>query len=291
MIRTILVPLLGLKSDELALQSALQLAEAFNAHIDCLHVRPDASANALPMTGYIMGLSVLTPDLTRYFEDNARKTADSARRSFEQFCVKTGTAVVGQPHSTRRVSASLSEVEGDLVSVVVEQAKTHELVVLLRNPGYFGFNEYTLGDILVGCGRPVLLSAEVPQTSCGRHVAIAWKSTAEAARAITAAMPLLEKAEKISIVSAEDERTNTEQAAASVQTLAKELGWHGLVPEIRQLQRSPDCGSATLREAQIIGADLLVMGGYGHSRGREMFFGGFTRQVLRSAPLTVFLTH
>ncbi len=291
MIRTILVPLLGLKSDELALQSVLQLAEAFNAHIDCLHVRPDASANALPMTGYLLGLRGLLPDLLKHFEDSARKSADSARRTFDQFCVKTGTTVVEQPLPSRRVSASFSEVEGDLVPVIVEQAKTHELVVLLRNPGYFGFNEYTLGDILVGCGRPILLSADELQTSFGRHVAIAWKATAEAARAITAAMPLLEKAEKISILSAEEDSTSAERAAASVRRLTRELGWHGIVPEIRHLDRSSDSADTSLREALIIGADLLVMGAYGHSRAREMYFGGFTRSVLRAAPLIVFLCH
>jgi len=290
-IRTILVPLLGLKSDELALQSALQLAETFDAHIDCIHVRPDANANALPMTGYVMGLSVLTPDLYEYFEDNARKSAEKARRTFEEFSARTDSAVVDQPLLSRRVSVSFSEVEGDLVPMIVEHAKMHELVVLLRDPNFFGFNEYTVGDILVGCGRPVLLPADEPQTTCGRHVAIAWKATAEAARAITAAMPILEKAERISILSAEEESTNIEKAAASVRNLVSELGWHGLVPEIRHLHRSPDSADTTLREAQICGADLLVMGAYGHSRARELFFGGFTRCVLRSAPLTAFLVH
>lgn len=290
MIRTILVPLLGLKDDESALQSAFQLADWLDAHIDCLHVRPDANANALPMTGYAMGVSFLTPDLYRYFEDSARKSADSARRKFEEFCVRTGITQVDQPLLSR-LSASFSEAEGDLIPVIVEHAKTHELVVLRRNPGYFGFNEEALGDILVGCGRPVLLAADEPQTACGRHVAISWKATAETARAITAAMPILEKAEKISILSTEEESTNIERAAESVRRLAKELGWHGLVPEIRHLRRSPDGADATLREAQIIGADLLVMGAYGHSRVRELFFGGFTRRVLRSAPLSIFLAH
>ena len=291
MIRTILVPLLGLKSDELALQSAFQLAEAFNAHIDCLHVRPDASANALPMTGYVMGLRILTPDLSRYFEDSARKSADNARHAFEQFCVKTGTAVVDQPLSSRRVSASFIEAEGDLVPVVVEQTKTRELVVLLRNPGYFGFNEYTLGDILIGCGRPVLLSADEPQTTCGRHVAIAWKATAEAARAITAAMPLLEKAEKISIVSAEENARTLNERPRPFEL--SQGSWVGTDLSLRYGICSDHLTAldATLREAQTIGADLLVMGAYGHSRARELFFGGFTRNVLRSAPLTVFLMH
>lgn len=291
MFKTILVPILGLVSDQQALQAADQLASMFDAHVDCLHVRPSPEARASAMIGYVKGLSVLTPELAKFFDDSARHAAERARRTFEDFCTMSKCKISDDSMVRDHVSASFHEVEGDLVTMVIAAAKVHELTVLSRNVGLSGFSEFMLGDVLLSCGRPILLTTEKSLPTCGQHVAIAWKSTAECARAITSALPLLTTAKKISLLSAEEGGQSAEGVAASVHDLVKELSWHGLSPEVRCLPRSPDTPSSITKEAQLLGADLLVMGAYGHSLTREIFFGGFTQHVLRGAPLHLFMMH
>lgn len=291
MSKTILAPLLGLESDTQTLQTAYQLAQATDGHIDCLHVRPDASVSCIPMSGYVMGLTVLTPEIAKCFEDNARQTAELARRNFNNFMAGTGCKSVEHPATTHQVSGNYREVEGELVPLVIQHARVHDLVILNRNFGYSGVGQRALEEILVGCGRPVVLETDRPVRTSDKHIAIGWKSTAEAAHAITAVLPFLIRAEKVSILSAEESGQDYERTNASAHDLAVELRWHGLAPEIHCLPQSTDAARSVVDAAHELGADLLVMGAFGHSRTRELIFGGFTRHVLRSAPMPIFLVH
>jgi nucleotide-binding universal stress UspA family protein len=104
-------------------------------------------------------------------------------------------------------------------------------------------------------------------------------------------MPLLARASRIVVLTA-DEDDKTGALVESAQKIATQLRWNGLAAEARHVtpggRSLPD---AVLETACALGADLLVMGGYGHSRVRELVFGGFTRQVLTASSLPVLLFH
>jgi nucleotide-binding universal stress UspA family protein len=135
----------------------------------------------------------------------------------------------------------------------------------------------------------MLIPAFAPLWTIPKNIAIAWKPTLEAARAVATAMPFLALAKQIDVISIVEEAHATDESGARlVATLAR----HGLEARARQLRPASNSAvDALLGAATEVSADLLVMGGYGHSRWREWVLGGFTQQILRSAPLAVLMTH
>jgi nucleotide-binding universal stress UspA family protein len=120
-------------------------------------------------------------------------------------------------------------------------------------------------------------------------VVIAWKATAEAARAVTAAMPFLSLAKQIIIITVAENETTIEEEGA-VRLMAN-LRWDGFNASVRRLQPGAQGAEETLLAAAGEEAALLVMGGYGHSRLREWIFGGFTHRILHSAEIPVLIAH
>lgn len=145
---------------------------------------------------------------------------------------------------------------------------------------------------LFGSGRPVMLAPpgwkKVP---VGRNVLVAWKPTREAARALGDADEFLLKAQRVSVVTVEAKpsRGYGEQPGADI---TAHLAYRGAKAELFNLDSAGRSETRTiLDQALSVGADLIVMGGYGHSRLREFIFGGVTREILNSAELPVLMSH
>ena len=144
--------------------------------------------------------------------------------------------------------------------------------------------------VLLNCGRPVLL---VPRSgrfpTVGKQVLVAWNGSTEAARAVTAALPLLRGAERVTLaVLGDSAGTLGESPGADI---ALYLARHGVNVEVLRRPAAADPGAALLSLAAELGVDLLVMGAYGHSRFREMMLGGATRTVLAASPIPVLMAH
>ena len=140
-------------------------------------------------------------------------------------------------------------------------------------------------------GLPLLLAPrEVSEDICST-IAIAWKETAEAARAVTAAMPLLHLARRVLVLSVSEDDDPTE-AESSARRLAEQLRWHGFKVAAHHVPADTLAPAEALMDvAKKVGAKLLVMGGYGHSRAYEFVFGGFTRHALANTTLPVLMAH
>lgn len=145
-------------------------------------------------------------------------------------------------------------------------------------------------SVVIDSGRPALV---VPYVDLGKtfaeEVLIAWKPTSECAHAVSAATPFLRRAQRIHLAIADDADAPAEQA----QALEDYLRLHGVQAPIHRRAAVPsgEPGEALLSMAADVGADLLVMGCYGHSRTRELMLGGATRTVLRSMTLPVLMAH
>ncbi len=144
--------------------------------------------------------------------------------------------------------------------------------------------------VLLNCGRPVLL---VPRTgrfpTIGKRVMVAWNGSVEAAKAVTAALPLLRGAEQVTLaVLGNSADTLGESPGADI---ALYLARHGVNVEVLRRPEAADPGKAILSLAADFNVDLLVMGAYGHSRFREMMLGGATRTILATATLPVLMAH
>ncbi len=294
MIKTIFVPLVGLGSDYFALGIAYAIARLFDSHMDVVHVRPDLGTIALRTVEYDIGRRIpriLSPERLSSIEESVAATAAAARRAFDDFCAKSEVIIVNEPSAVNRVSVSYKEVEGEPVLRISADAKVHELTVCGRPSEFSGLGVDRIGEVLIRSGRPLLLASNDVPPRIGINIAIAWKETTEAARAVTAAMPLLLKAQRVVILSAVEDGRDADEAMESAELLADELRWHGVSPEIRCVMPAPDLTAAVMDAALEVRADLMVMGGYGHSRTRELIFGGFTRRVLHDAPILILLAH
>jgi nucleotide-binding universal stress UspA family protein len=289
MIKSILVPATGSNSDNAVFASALAIARVFDAHLDFLHVRVDAAAVAAMMAIDGAG-TVMVAGLVDKIDEEAKNREGTARELFDRFCEREQVAVTDAPMSGARLAPSakwLQEV-GDEAHWVAEHGRSADLLVIGRPRGDQGVAINTIERALLGSGRPLLIPPATPFAAFPDAVVIAWKAAPEAARAVTAAMPLLHTAKQILIVTVAEERGLSDDESTRLMTT---LHWHGLNASTRHLQPGQAGAAGTLlATAGELGA-LVVMGAYGHSRVREWIFGGFTEHVLRGAEVPVLMMH
>jgi nucleotide-binding universal stress UspA family protein len=219
-------------------------------------------------------------------EEEAKKVAWRAHRHFSEFCRRWRVPVAETAPAPHTVSAAWHDAKGGTVEITLKQARLHDLAVFARGP-----EPRVLEAAVMGSGRPVLIAPKKAPENLAPTVAVAWKDTADAARALMAAMPLLMKADRILVLTAEE--GNGQRATInSAERVVRYLAWHGLSGGVHYVPHSEPSGAQALVQTALDNrADLLVMGGYGHSRLREFVLGGVTREVLRDCPLPVLMFH
>ena len=146
-------------------------------------------------------------------------------------------------------------------------------------------------SVILECGKPVMVLPETGIASQpGRHVVVAWNGLREAIRAIDAALPLLCAAERVDVL--EVDPADTEGNPLPGADISTHLARHGINIRAEALASNGEgVGEALLARAVTDGADLLVMGAYGHARWRELILGGATAHVLRQTKMAVLMTH
>ena len=296
MIKTILVAATGNESDAATFAAALAIARPFAAHLDMLHVRLDAIGVAVAMTTDVGG-GALTAGLIEQLEQDSRERETKAQEIFARFCTSAGLAVTSAPTppSGAAPSAEWHVETGEEPRWMATYGVASDLIVAPRATGEEVLARATLEAVLLESGRPILVPAATAMPANFERIAIAWKPTPQAARAVAAAMPFLSRAREIVVVTVEEpgverpgERPGERDQA---DRLVQNLAWHGIAATTLRLKPGPEGAAATLLAGIGDRADLLVMGGYGHSRLREWVFGGFTQLVLADAPLPVLIAH
>jgi nucleotide-binding universal stress UspA family protein len=216
---------------------------------------------------------------TREMSETIGQDLRAARAAFEQ-------AVGGCP-------AEWSETRGAPAQVLIANAALGDLIVV----GGDSPNEIDnlrgvdCGAVVVGAGRPVLRVPSGHAHLKAEHVLIAWKNTREARRALADALPLLKLAGDIALLVVSDPAGRDEQTAEA-EAVAATLRRHELPVRVVWAEKAGAATSAVILErARRIGADLIVCGGYGHSRLGEWAFGGVTRDLMRQDERFVLFSH
>jgi nucleotide-binding universal stress UspA family protein len=142
--------------------------------------------------------------------------------------------------------------------------------------------------VMLNSAHPVLMVPYIgAPAAVGTHALVAWDESLQASRAVSNAVPLLRRAGKVTLAV-----FNTgEQPRLAGADIALYLARHGVNVEVRHEESMVGIGSALLSLAANIGADLLVMGGYGHTRFREVLLGGVSETMLRSMTIPVLMSH
>jgi nucleotide-binding universal stress UspA family protein len=288
MIKTILAAATGNDSDAGVLAAALAVARPFAAHLDVLHVRFDATTVALAMATDA-GSGALTAGLVERIEQDAREREAKAQANFARFCREAGLAVATAPGAAGEAAPSAQfHVEiGEEARWMARYGLAADLIVAPRTRGEEVSERTILETVLIGAGRPLLIPAAGLMPAGFERIVIGWKATPQTARAVALAMPFLARAQQIVVVTVEEEPAEAETA----DRLVRNLAWHGFAARSERLQPGADGAAATLLAAAVARADLLVMGGYGHSRLREWVLGGFTQAALAGARLPVLIAH
>lgn len=258
-------------------QIAIGMARRFGARISGLYTVPP------PNVPYYMGEYIPT-ELIQKQMDEAQKASVGAKQDFLSTCASAGI-------EHRWLSSDLAPVEALRLA-----ARCSDIAIVGQpdpnpsDPAAIPYGTDVLPhELALQAGRPILAvpyAGSAPEL--GRRILVAWNGKREAARALHDAMPLLRGAEVVHLITLGPER----KGRAALAEIADHLQRHGLRLESAVIAANgTKVGQALLNEAKSRGCDMMVMGAFGHSRLREMVFGGVTETVLGSMTLPVLLSN
>jgi nucleotide-binding universal stress UspA family protein len=282
MIKDILVHLDGSSEDECRLQHAEAVASTFSAHMTGLFTNPlpDLAA-VMPIDGGAAAAQIIA-DLG----DEAHRQGDIVEQRFsERF------ARIAVPNEVRRIEA----IPAEMIDRVVSEARWSDLFVMSRpydgNGG--GMWNGLFEAALFEGGRGIYL---VPLGSKARdsirRILVAWCDARETARAVAEAMPLIEGATRTALVLVDSTSSAGHGKPKAEMDVARHLDRHGTKVEIEILESDGrPVSEVILDQARRMSADLIVMGGYGHSRAREWVLGGATREMLEKSEFPILMAH
>jgi nucleotide-binding universal stress UspA family protein len=258
---------------------AVRLARDFGAHLTGLYV------SAPPY----MPPAVLAQLPLEVHEMQARTRRDEAERARTLYADGIER---GGPGLTSEWRAA----EGEVADVASLHTRYADLAVI----GQTDPDEIPLGAsgdlperLVLGAGRPVLVVPYAGRfTTVGERVLLAWNATREATRAANDALPLLQRATRVTVLSVNPRSSSGGHGPIPGADIALHLARHGVRAEVSSVATDDVAvDDMLLSQAADSGADLLVMGGYGHSRLGELVLGGATRHILRQITLPVFMSH
>lgn len=288
-IKKILIAVRGSESSRSTIETGLLLAANLKAHAEVLHVLADP-LHAVPAFGDGM-TGRMADQLVSISEKDVAERAKLARRMFDEYCARNNVPVLTGKPPAGEFSAAWVEKVGYADALMRRRGRLADMIVLGK-PTFKPrlATSMTAQAGLFETGRPAFIAPPETPKTIGRNIAIAWNGSAEASRAVAAATNFFAAAERVTVLTAESERTPAEAA----QELADYLMLHGVRAETRifaHMADKPLGGAALLKACSDVGADLLVMGAFIASGFRELIMGNATQQVLSEATIPVLMGH
>ena len=278
--KTILVPTESHESMRSALATALLLARRFNSYIEGFALRFRVNEFiAVDMAGAIPLETLREESL-----DEGRR----ARALFEAFmrenAVPRSDAVLGS------LSYGWLEDAPEGEEFVGSHGRVFDVIVMSRSEANtIGLHDKAIESGLFDSGRPILIAAPTPPAQIGTNVLVAWNCSTEQARTTAFAMPLLRRAERITVLHVEGGSAVPGPSAAQATQYLQRSGIKAQLTTVGLEGRTT--GEAILAVARSLGCDLLIKGAYTQSRLRQMIFGGATRHILAHATLPVLMAN
>jgi nucleotide-binding universal stress UspA family protein len=252
---------------------------AADGHLDVLALGVDRVAPAYAVS--VAGTAILRASI---------EAAEADARAIEAAC---RAALEAAPADLRWAVEAAVAPGGALASIIAQRARYADLVILPRpyGEGRMPEDAVIVEAALFEGQTPVLIVPDGQTSLAARRVLLAWNESREALRAARRALPLLARAEGV-WVTVIDPPLYGPEADDPGGALCRMLVRHGVKAEVLVVPRTRPKVSETIAEkARDLGADLIVMGAYGHSRLREAILGGATRNMLEAAEVPVFLAH
>ncbi len=268
-----ILTIIDLAGDQPAAQLALDLAARCDAHVTGLSV---AFEPIVP--GFVA--APMPADYIELARAQALKAAKEVGAKFNEM-----SRLAGVSNELRTIEL----ITGGSAESVVAHCRLTDLVILTQdNPDQpEPMRETLIESVLFEAGVPVLITPYIGASLSMKHVMIAWDGSSTASRAVHAAMPVLRLAEKITIMMANTGKPAQGEPGADIATY---LARHDLSVTVDVIPRpATGIADAILNYTSDKNVDFIVMGGYGHSRMHEFFFGGATRDILTSMTVPVLM--
>jgi nucleotide-binding universal stress UspA family protein len=282
-LKDILVHVDATRGHEARLRLAVALARRHGAHLTGLFILEPMSATGL---GALGGADVAQAETFQILRDRYHAARlELGARLAEAFRGEADRA---------GIVAEWQAVEGEAAATATLQARYADLAVLGQaDPDQPGASAAVPEAVLLGAGRPALIVPYIGAgDAIGRRVLVAWNATREAARAVNDALPLLADAEMVTVLSINPARGIAGEGDVAAADMARHLARHGVKAEAAYaVAEDITVGDVILSRAADLGSDLIVMGGYGHSRAREFVLGGATRSLLQHMTVPVLMSH
>jgi nucleotide-binding universal stress UspA family protein len=274
-LRDILVFADGSQNGVARARMSAELARAHDAHVELWVIAE------LPVRPYGEAAIVLA--------DTIEEARQVAREGADQAVAALRKSLPSERFEIRSAEATI----GDAAKLAGGLARGADLIIVGRpiEEDRSDLDAEILDGVLFASGRPCLV---IPRwndmKAFGKRILVAYKGTREAARALHDALPILRRAETVRLVVAGPQSEFEGEGPLALSRLASHLARHGVaIEEPRSVDGPPQ--DALMSELHAFEADLLVMGGYGHSRLRERVFGGVTEMMLRACPAPILLAH
>lgn len=277
MIKDIVVNLEHDVSRDRARDFAITVAEAFDAHLAGV-----AFAYAPEFPGYVM--LEMPPNIVAEMVEESKRAAEAAIRRFEEAAKRSLLS------AERRLVRTIGVQAPALFAAL---ARRFDLGIFLQtSPGGVA-NDDMIESSLFESGRPVIVVPYIHKDGLKLdRVVCCWDGRRAAARAINDALPLLAKAAKVDLLIIENDKTKNETTEIRGVEVASHLARHDVNVEIEIIPAPDiDVADAILSHVADEAATLIVMGGYGHAKLREVILGGVTRAMLKSMTVPVFMSH
>lgn len=286
MIKIILVPVDGTERSADVLDTALVIANRFDAHIKVVHVREHASEPFM--------FSGMPASYREEFARMSSKAIDSVvatvRAQFNTFCEQGGVKITRKPSTSQEITASLHVLEGDAETVLDRESRLVDVIAMSR-PTKHRIGGTGVGELheslMLHSGRPVLIVPPTPEWKAHRvdHAAIGWNDSVEASRALCMTLPWLAQMKKVSVLVSK----KREQGVGEVVDYLKR---HGCKADYHVLSGGgTNVGKKMLGTCAEIGAEFLVVGGFSHTRARQRLFGGATSYLLTNTDIITVMAH
>jgi nucleotide-binding universal stress UspA family protein len=270
-----------------ALKVTLGLADRLGANVVGCHLRPSRDKRKEYPARKLLLIGGSDQQSLDELAKKTTKTASArARESFEQLAREAGFTLARRPRINLEKGAIWQEKVGTPDRIMAIVGPLSDLIVVSRTASKGKVDRMFMLAALLHSGRPVLIMPPGKAAVPGKRIAIAWNQSPEAARVVSACMPLLQAADKVHIISAG--RDN--QLGPKSGQLAAYLAHYGIKAEKVRTQGHEESAelTASFREA---GTDLILMGAYSRARFRELVFGGMTELMLKKSPIPVIMQH
>jgi nucleotide-binding universal stress UspA family protein len=263
---------------------ATDLARGNDAHLAGLFVVDVPGSDLFYGAGIGLGGGGLDAMMTAARSEQVAR-AEAAGEAFREMLRREG------------LKGEWRSVEGETAAVLSLHARYADLTILDQPNDAAPFKgsspDAVLVNVMMSSGRPLLA---VPYAGnfdhVGDHVLVAWNASREATRAVNDAMPLLRGAKAVTVLAVNPRHGIEGHGDVPAADIALHLARHGVKAEAAHTVATDISeGDALLSYAADIGVDLIVCGGYGHSRAREMVFGGVTRTLLQEMTVPMFFSH